>query len=718
LKILLTVHQFFPDYTSGTEVLTFSVAKELIRRGHTVAVLTAFPTTPEVVDADRYDEHDLEGIHVYRFHHAYVPMGGQDAIAELEYDNHLAARYFDRILCQFKPDVIHFFHMLRLSSRMIDVAMKAGIPAFYTPTDFWSICPTAQLLLPNGKVCSGPSIAAGNCVKHFAQVRAGSRAQRIAPRVPDLVADAVVGLVNHHLLPEHRTSPDIRAMSKRKKFLITRINWLDGIISPTPFMTKTLIDNGVDRRLILQSAYGIDMGGYAIAAPEVKTGEPLTIGFIGTLAPHKGCHVLIEAFKLLPPGAARLKVYGNLKDFPEYNASLRQRAQGREDIEFCGTFPNGDIGRVLEGLHVLVVPSLWFENAPLVVYSALAAQRPVIASDFPGLSDNVKDDVNGMIFRPGDFQALHTKLNRLVTEPGLLARLSGNCRPPKSTPAYVEELLAVYAASPRAALPPPQQPARKLPDMTFWNKPGVMRGWAAVGFGTPARVGVRVGVTVVGETRTFRERLDVREILQSGGQKVEAAAFGYTLMLPGGINRSDAEIFCEARDGRTVTLPLVEITNGETLSLGGGDCIAVDSEQFIWHENGIGFLSGWAAVGGAPPIRIALRVGSETLGETVSFQPRPDVKDGISAENHGSTDDGYGFVLGVPNGIDRLAAEIYCEDRNGRTLVVPLRDLVAGNLVARGNGDYVAIESERMVWYGNEAFAPTAVSISAAEKHR
>ena len=684
--------------------MTFSVAKELIRRGHTVAVITAFPTSADVTDGNRYDEHELEGMHVYRFHHAYIPMGGQDAVAELEYDNHLAARYFERVLRDFKPDVVHFFHMLRLSSRIIDVTMKAGIPAYYTPTDFWSICPTAQLLLPNGKVCEGPSIAAGNCVKHFAQVRAGSRAQRMAPYVPDLVADAVVGLVNHRLLPEHRVSPDIRAMSKRKKFLIQRINWLDGIISPTRFMTKTLLDNGVDRRLMLESAYGIDVSGHAVAPPVLEAGEPLTIGFIGTLAPHKGCHVLIEAFKLLPPGSARLKIYGNLKDFAEYNANLRQRAGGREDIEFCGTFPNGDIGRVLDGLHVLVVPSLWFENAPLVVYSALAAKRPVIASDFPGLSENVKDDVNGLIFRPGDFTALHAKLNRLVTEPGLLDRLSEACRPPKSTPTYVDELLAVYAASPRAALPAAERPARSLPDLNLLEKPGVMRGWAAMGFKGPARIGVKVGGKIIGETRTFRARPDVRDLL-SVGRKVRATGFGFTLMLPGGIDRREAEIFCEARGGRTVTIPLSEIATDETANPSDGDYIAIDNEQFIWGETGVGFIYGWAAVGFSPPTRMALKIDGEVMGETTRFQTRPDALDLMRTEGHQGTADGYSFILCAPNGIDRQTAEIVVERQDGRTLVMPLSAILPGKMTARGDGDYVAIDHERMMWQGDEAFA-------------
>ena len=151
MHILLTAHQFFPQYASGTEVLTYSVAQELIARGHVVHVLTGYPNDNELTDEERFDEYDFEGVHVYRFHHAYTPMAGQISMVELSYDNHLAAKCFERILEKFKPDVVHFFHLNRLGTGLIEIAVKAKIPAFMTPTDFWAICHTGQLVLCNGE---------------------------------------------------------------------------------------------------------------------------------------------------------------------------------------------------------------------------------------------------------------------------------------------------------------------------------------------------------------------------------------------------------------------------------------------------------------------------------------------------------------------------------------------------------------------------------------
>ena len=76
MKILLVVHQFLPDYSSGTEILTLHSAMELKSRGHEVQVLTAIPASPEIPDADRFDHYAFDGIPV-RAKHAHCAMGAR-----------------------------------------------------------------------------------------------------------------------------------------------------------------------------------------------------------------------------------------------------------------------------------------------------------------------------------------------------------------------------------------------------------------------------------------------------------------------------------------------------------------------------------------------------------------------------------------------------------------------------------------------------------------
>jgi glycosyltransferase involved in cell wall biosynthesis len=442
MKILLTVHQFFPEFTAGTEILTYSVARELVNRGHEVRVLTGYRTDQALTDAQRFDEYHFEGLHIYRFHHSYTPMGDQTSLIEIDYDNHLAAQYFRQILDTFKPDVVHFFHLNRLGSGLIEQAVQANIPAFMTPTDFWAICTTAQLLLCDGRLCSGPSRYSGNCVKHFVQNTRKGLLGKIVRYLPTPLVDCLVYLTQIGLMPAYPYRIEVKATGNRLGVNIARLNQLNRIVSPTSLMTELLVKYGVLPERILQSAFGIDVteNSFLRSPPQ----QPLRIGFIGTLIQHKGCHILIEAFKTLPVGLAILKIYGSLENFPDYANSLKQLADNRHDIAFCGTFPNANIAEIFANLDVLVVPSLWYENTPLVVYSAQAARCPVLASNFAGLSDVICHEDNGLLFTAGDVTALSECVLRLINEPHLIEQLSTQARQPKSTSTYVDELLTIW----------------------------------------------------------------------------------------------------------------------------------------------------------------------------------------------------------------------------------------------------------------------------------
>src|SRR5690242_1977123 len=98
MKILLTVHQFLPDYSAGTEILTLETARELTKLGHEVCVLTGHPAQHAFEDQERFEHSMHDGIPIIRFHHSYVPMGGQSNTTEAEYNNWLVAGYLRKFL--------------------------------------------------------------------------------------------------------------------------------------------------------------------------------------------------------------------------------------------------------------------------------------------------------------------------------------------------------------------------------------------------------------------------------------------------------------------------------------------------------------------------------------------------------------------------------------------------------------------------------------------
>ncbi len=96
--------------------------------GHEVAVFTGFPSRLPLEENQRFDSYEHDGITVERYHHARVPMGSQSNIMEMEYNILFVASYFRKYLALVKPDIVHFFHLQRLSASLVDVCRSLDIP--------------------------------------------------------------------------------------------------------------------------------------------------------------------------------------------------------------------------------------------------------------------------------------------------------------------------------------------------------------------------------------------------------------------------------------------------------------------------------------------------------------------------------------------------------------------------------------------------------------
>lgn len=443
MRILLTTHLFLPDFSAGTEVLTFNTAKQLQSLGHEVEVCTGYPARPGLADSERFDTYQYEGIQVHRFLHNAAPMGEQSNVAEAEYNNLFFARWFRSYAGEFKPDIVHFFHLGLLSASVIDVCHDLGIPMVMTPTDFWLICPNNQLRLPDNSACKGPDPDGVNCMKHGVSNNQPPQVARIFNRLPRGVVSTMIWGINRGAFSGSWFSPMVRALYQRAGFLRERMNKLERVIVPTRLMEDMLVKNGLDPHKVVFSRFGIRP-----AKPEVHRPDPagkVRFGFIGGLGEHKGAHLLVSAARLLPESlAVEVKIYGRADHFPDYYARLLRLADAHQGIQFCGTFPNEQIASIFAELDVLVVPSLWYENSPLVIYSAQEAGCPVIASNFAGMAEVVHHEKNGLLFEPGDVAGLASAMERLICDRGLLGQLRERAVKPKSIAEYAAELQVIY----------------------------------------------------------------------------------------------------------------------------------------------------------------------------------------------------------------------------------------------------------------------------------
>ena len=145
--------------------------------------------------------------------------------------------------------------------------------------------------------------------------------------------------------------------------------------------------------------YGVPLPANPAGVAESSRDAALRIAYIGTLAAHKGAHLLLAAVARLFDLALRVDVYGDLAD-TDYRHRLQRAAAVNSRVRLRGRFASDDMPRVLAGADVLVIPSLLDENTPLVLLQAIAHRCPVLVSDVVGLVEPMRLELDGLDLPP------------------------------------------------------------------------------------------------------------------------------------------------------------------------------------------------------------------------------------------------------------------------------------------------------------------------------
>ncbi len=155
-------------------------------------------------------------------------------------------------------------------------------------------------------------------------------------------------------------------------------------------------------------------------------GETIAIGTLTRLMPAKGNRYLVEAAAALVAKYPRARVFivgeGELQG--ELEAQARALKLG-DRLVFCGF--QRDVAAVLSALDILVFPSL-AEGTPLTAFEALAAGKPIVATDADGLIDILTDRHDALVVPRGNAGALTRAIDELIDQPSLARRLADNAR--------------------------------------------------------------------------------------------------------------------------------------------------------------------------------------------------------------------------------------------------------------------------------------------------
>ena len=427
MKIVIAVHHFPPRYTSGAELRAYRTAAWLRDHGHDVHVVCV-----EAIDTGdghglTFEDRPYDGLPVRRlsFNLAAAPDPFRWA-----YDNPWIGEHLRGYLAQLAPDLLHLIGGYLMSGSTLRVAGDLGIGTVITLTDFWPLCPRITLLRSNGRLCT-PPFDAVTCARCLGEER---RRYRIPGRIAPALMDALWRM-------RHGQIAQIEA---RMAFVRETLNRADAVISPSRFLGDLFVEAGVAPGRIIFSRQGRD---FPNLTPEVLKKTPaahLRIGHLGQIAPHKGVHTLFEAVRKLPGAALEVRAYGDVGRFPDYTRHLRHIACQDSRLNLAGVYDRMEVSRILQGLDVVVVPSVWYENSPNTILEAFAHRTPVIASNLGGMAELVRNGENGLLFKSGDADSLAQQLQRLLDDPNLLPTLRAGIGPVKSVAHEMDELEEIY----------------------------------------------------------------------------------------------------------------------------------------------------------------------------------------------------------------------------------------------------------------------------------
>jgi glycosyltransferase involved in cell wall biosynthesis len=418
MKIALLTHHFLPHYTAGGEQYAYRVAQGLRRQGHTVEVVCIESiTTGSLTPTCKTDIYNDLVVHRLFFDIRQAPNQ-----FEWSFRNPELGQWVKNFLKHFKPDLVHINSGYLLTGTVSEAAFELGLPTVLTLHDYWFLCPRITLLRHDGKICEEP-VPVSRCVWC-------SISEKRRYHLPDKHLDSALG----DIFVKLNQSPTVtqllgvtsqfELMAERRTYLKQVFEKIDLVISPSQFLIQKMQAYGFKSRQMAYLPFGLENSPLLSPQPRPPS-RKLRIGYLGQFAPHKGVHLLLAAFQQLKShtAACELILHGKISSNSDYERKLLKMAENDPDITFAGPYPNSKVGRVLSGLDILVVPSVWYENRPTVIVEALATQTPVIAARLGGMAELITHNENGLLFETGSVESLALQLRRLIDEPTLLSQL-------------------------------------------------------------------------------------------------------------------------------------------------------------------------------------------------------------------------------------------------------------------------------------------------------
>jgi glycosyltransferase involved in cell wall biosynthesis len=280
-----------------------------------------------------------------------------------------------QLISRFVPDIAHAHNIYgRLSVSVLDALHEAGVPIVMTLHDYKILCPSYRMIIGE-RICE--------------ECKGGRYYRSVVNRCHK----------------ESFAASGVYALESWFNHKLRKYDSIRYFISPSRFLRKKCIEFGWDAEKIVYLPNFIDTQTIEAAT---QPGEYLL--YLGRLSREKGVKTLLKALAEIKKDVP-LFVVG---DGPERADLEKYAAERGLNVRFAGHLGGEALRNSLAKAKAVVMPSEWYENAPLSLLESFAYGKPIIGSRIGGIPEMIDEGVNGFLFEPGNVAELTERIEQLL----------------------------------------------------------------------------------------------------------------------------------------------------------------------------------------------------------------------------------------------------------------------------------------------------------------
>ena len=319
-----------------------------------------------------------------------------------------AKENMEKLIQKTSPSIAHLHNIYHHISPSILSSLKDhGVPVVMTLHDLKVACPAYKMLTHDG-VCE-------RC-----------KGGRVLP------------LIQHRCIKGSLALSALIALESTVHKVMKLYDKADKFIVPSQFYLEKLVEWGWDRSKFVYIPNCIEVDRFKA---DPKPGIPFV--FFGRLSEEKGVMTLLKAAKL---ASVVVEIVGE----GELSEQAKSYAQEHDiNVKFHGFQSGEDLYAVIRRARAVVLPSEWYENAPISILEAYALGTPVIGADIGGIPEMIREGETGVLFPSGNSEALAQTLVSFQSMPDeKLYTMGESARAwvelSFSTSSYQKSLLSLY----------------------------------------------------------------------------------------------------------------------------------------------------------------------------------------------------------------------------------------------------------------------------------